>query len=40
MKLNNTSEALILFEENAEKHGIATLNGNYKESNKCYKKYN
>ena len=38
MKFKNTNDAIRLFEENAEKHGVATLNGDYKEANKCYKK--
>ena len=38
MKFKNTNDAILLFEENAEKHGVTTLNGDYKEANKCYKK--
>ena len=38
MKFKNTNDAIRLFEENAEKHSVATLNGDYKEANKCYKK--
>lgn len=36
-KIKSLAEAFSIFKENAIKHGISTLSGDYKLGNKCYK---